>query len=142
MITSYFSLGVDLALLSFSDHSIMTYGTFGIWGSLLGKEDKLTIFPKEFMKTDKEYESLFEPNLQKPPESVKDGTYGSKYTLVFYTGLGTDFMDRPLMDQMNLRDMKKDKGDIMLKFHQANQIPHLLENSRLQSYFSVPSIIF
>jgi hypothetical protein len=27
--------GVDLALLSQANHSIMTYGTFGMWGALL-----------------------------------------------------------------------------------------------------------
>ena len=30
----------------------MTYGTFGMWGSLLGKDDRLTVFPKDFIKTD------------------------------------------------------------------------------------------
>jgi hypothetical protein len=27
--------GIDLALLSQANHSIMTYGTFGMWGALL-----------------------------------------------------------------------------------------------------------
>ena len=55
---------MDLALLSMSDHSIVTYGTFGIWGSLLGNEDKLTIFPKDFIKTDvgKEVNKVKSPN--------------------------------------------------------------------------------
>ena len=43
---------VDLALLSLSNHSIITFGKFGLWGSLLGKEDKLTVCPKDYMKTD------------------------------------------------------------------------------------------
>ncbi len=28
-------LAIDMALLSLSDHSILTYGTFGMWGALL-----------------------------------------------------------------------------------------------------------
>jgi hypothetical protein len=48
----FFLSEVDLALLSLSDHSIITYGKFGLWGSLLGKEHKVTICPKDFMKTD------------------------------------------------------------------------------------------
>jgi hypothetical protein len=31
----FFSSGIDLALLSQANHSIMTYGTFGLWGGLL-----------------------------------------------------------------------------------------------------------
>ncbi len=31
---NFFS-GIDLALLSYANHSIMTYGTFGMWGALL-----------------------------------------------------------------------------------------------------------
>ena len=44
-------IGVDLALLTLSDHSIITYGTFGLWGSLLGSNGE-TICPKDFAKTD------------------------------------------------------------------------------------------
>ena len=29
------SIGVDLATLSLCDHSIIDYGTFGVWGALL-----------------------------------------------------------------------------------------------------------
>ena len=47
-----FIIGADLALLSLSDHSIITYGTFGMWGSLLGNNNGVTICPKEFAKTD------------------------------------------------------------------------------------------
>jgi len=31
----HFFSGIDLALLSQANHSIMTYGTFGMWGALL-----------------------------------------------------------------------------------------------------------
>ena len=33
------SLGVDLALLSLANHTIMDYGTFGLWGGLLAGGD-------------------------------------------------------------------------------------------------------
>ena len=97
---------------------------------------------KEMMKTNKEYESLFEPKEQKRPESVKDGTFGSKHTLAFFSGTGTDSFDDSAIntiDQIDARDMKKE-GEVRLKFHQANQIPDLLENNRLQNYFSTPSL--
>ncbi len=35
------SSGVDLALMSLANHSIMTYGTFGIWGALLSGGNNL-----------------------------------------------------------------------------------------------------
>ena len=44
--------GVDLALLSLADHHIITFGTFGMWGSLLGSTDGITICPKDYAKTD------------------------------------------------------------------------------------------
>ena len=47
-----FFAGADLALLSLSDHNIITFGTFGLWGALLGKDNKITICPKDFAKTD------------------------------------------------------------------------------------------
>lgn len=28
-------VGIDLALLSLANHSILTYGTFGMWGAIL-----------------------------------------------------------------------------------------------------------
>ena len=31
----FFISGIDLSLLSMANHSIATYGTFGIWGALL-----------------------------------------------------------------------------------------------------------
>ena len=50
---SFFLLETDLALLSLSNHSIITFGTFGLWGSLLGNGDKrLTICPKDYRITD------------------------------------------------------------------------------------------
>ncbi len=37
-------LGIDIGMLSLANHSIMTYGTFGMWGAILagGK----TVLPK------------------------------------------------------------------------------------------------
>ena len=97
---------------------------------------------KEVMKTNKEYEPLFEPNQQKSPKSVKDGTYLSKQTLAFYSGTGMDNLGLPInsIEQIDTRDMKN-KGEVRLKFHQANQIPDLLEDNRLQNYFSTSSLI-
>jgi len=43
----------DLALLSLSNHSIITFGTFGLWGSLLGNGyNRLTVCPKDYRVTD------------------------------------------------------------------------------------------
>ncbi len=40
-----------MALLSLADHSIATYGTFGMWGALLaGRGD--VIFPKSNLETE------------------------------------------------------------------------------------------
>ena len=41
----------DLALLSMADHSILTYGSFGVWGALLAKGGE-TIMSKELVQTD------------------------------------------------------------------------------------------
>ena len=97
---------------------------------------------KQVMKTNKEYESLFEPNQQRSPYSVNDGTYLSKQTLAFYSGTGMDdfYEQFNTIDQIDARDMKN-KGEIRLKFHQANQLPDLLEDNRLQSYFYTSSLI-
>ena len=48
---NFFTLivGTDLALLSFADHSILTYGTFGMWGALLAKGGHVTM-PKGYSK--------------------------------------------------------------------------------------------
>ena len=40
-----------MALLSLSDHSIISYGTFGMWGALLANNGE-TIMSKDFIKTD------------------------------------------------------------------------------------------
>ena len=44
-------LATDLVLLSLADHSILTYGTYGMWGALLAKGGE-TIMSQDFMKTD------------------------------------------------------------------------------------------
>ena len=51
IVSSFFHLVTDLALLSLADHSILTYGTYGMWGALLAKGGE-TLMSKEFMKTD------------------------------------------------------------------------------------------
>ena len=40
-----------MSLLSFADHSIISYGTFGMWGSLLAGKGE-TIMSPDFRKTD------------------------------------------------------------------------------------------
>ena len=40
-----------MALLSLSDHSIISYGTFGMWGALLRNQGE-TIMSKDFIITD------------------------------------------------------------------------------------------
>ena len=49
----YFSFikGLDMALLSLADHSILSYGTFGMWGALLAGKGEVTL-PKDITKTD------------------------------------------------------------------------------------------
>merc|ERR1719270_1206981 len=46
---------VTLALLSLADHSILTYSTFGLWGSFLRKSKGEIIMPQEINKTDTGY---------------------------------------------------------------------------------------
>ena len=41
--------GTDLALLSAANHSILTYGTFGMWGALLAQGGEVVI-PKGYEK--------------------------------------------------------------------------------------------
>lgn len=50
-ISFHFILAIDMALLSMSDHSIISYGTFGMWGALLANKGE-TIMSKDFIKTD------------------------------------------------------------------------------------------
>ena len=47
-------LAIDMALLSLSDHSILSYGTFGLWGALLANRLKSgeTVMAKDFLQTD------------------------------------------------------------------------------------------
>ena len=40
-----------MALLSLANHSIMTYGSFGMWGSLLAQGGE-TVLPKDIVKSD------------------------------------------------------------------------------------------
>lgn len=40
-----------MALLSLADHSIISYGTFGMWGALLAGRGE-TVMSQEFLKTD------------------------------------------------------------------------------------------
>ena len=49
--TFYLLSGVDLALLSFADHSIISYGTFGMWGALFAGRGE-TIMPRNLKRTD------------------------------------------------------------------------------------------
>lgn len=41
----FFVLGIDMAILSLAHHSILSYGTFGMWGALLANNGE-TIIPK------------------------------------------------------------------------------------------------
>ena len=40
-----------MALLSLANHSIISYGTFGMWGALLANNGE-TIMSRDFIKTD------------------------------------------------------------------------------------------
>ena len=42
---------VVLAMLSLAQGSILTYGTFGLWGALLRRNQNIIIAPKEFLNT-------------------------------------------------------------------------------------------
>ena len=44
-----FISGTDLALLAAANHSILTYGTFGMWGALLGQGGEV-VLPKGYEK--------------------------------------------------------------------------------------------
>ena len=42
--------GIDMAILSLANHSILSYGTFGMWGALLSNNGE-TIIPKIALKS-------------------------------------------------------------------------------------------
>ena len=50
-ILSFLLPGVDLALLSLSHHSIITYGTFSMWGAFFSSKGEV-IMPKDHENTD------------------------------------------------------------------------------------------
>ena len=43
IISKYYLLGTDLALLTLADHSILSYGTFGMWGALLANGGEVAL---------------------------------------------------------------------------------------------------
>ena len=53
VLISYFVFisAIDLALLSQADYSIMSYGTFGLWGALLAGDGEV-LLPKSHRKAD------------------------------------------------------------------------------------------
>ncbi len=57
--------GSDLALLSLSQHLILTYGTFGLWGALLSDADpssRLVLIPSGY-EAMKEVQEMDRANL-------------------------------------------------------------------------------
>ena len=46
-----FIKGVDMALLSFSNHSIITYGTFAMWSALFSRKGEVDM-PEDHVKTE------------------------------------------------------------------------------------------
>ena len=42
---------IDLIMLTLADHSILSYGSFGMWGALLAKEGE-TIMSRHMVDTD------------------------------------------------------------------------------------------
>ena len=46
-----FILGIDMALRSFANYSIITYGTFAMWGALLSNQGEVAM-PQDHVKTD------------------------------------------------------------------------------------------
>ena len=47
----YFIKGIDMALLSFANHSIITYGTFAMWSALFSNKGEV-IMPEDHVKTE------------------------------------------------------------------------------------------
>ena len=43
IISTQYVLGTDLALLTLADHSILSYGTFGMWGALLANNGEVSL---------------------------------------------------------------------------------------------------
>ena len=39
----YSLIGTDLALLTLADHSILSYGTFGMWGAMLANGGEVSM---------------------------------------------------------------------------------------------------
>ena len=46
-----FILGIDMALRSFANHSIITYGTFAMWGALLSNKGEV-VMSQDHVKTE------------------------------------------------------------------------------------------
>jgi galactoside 2-L-fucosyltransferase 1/2 len=59
---SGFDIGVDLALLSQVNHTILTYGTYGMWGALLN--GGLAVLPASFSGLTKEMIEIEDAKLQ------------------------------------------------------------------------------
>ena len=49
---NFYTSGVDLALLSYSNHSIISYGSFSMWGALLSRNGGEVIMPIDYGLTD------------------------------------------------------------------------------------------
>ena len=46
-----FIKGIDMALLSFANHSIITYGTFAMWSALFSRKGEV-VMPEDHVKTE------------------------------------------------------------------------------------------
>ena len=81
----------------------------------------------EVIHSDKNYESLFESNLQSSNEYLKEGTYGSKNILVAFTGASFNMRN---IEQTNFRTENYEE-EVLFKFHQSKEIPHFFEDDKL-----------